>query len=291
MWDEAIWSRIFEGPATFLTGNGASHDRSAGIAKLYDPALGDNERMNALKLLRRANSLDESSVAVTMNWLNTATNSGVRENILRNLEGMTNATMKAPMMQLALNDPDPEVREQAVDNLGRYKAADPAVEQQLWDIMNSDAPQNVRGEALEALRRGGVLEHRVASLQRMAMDSNGELEDRAMALRVLRGNDEVVPMVVQQLANEAFNSQDPEQRAQIFGILDMHPDESAKVPLVYGLEDPNVEVRRRAADALSAYSDDPAVQEWLTHVAQNDADARVRREAERALEEMRRRRR
>ena len=58
-------------------------------------------------------------------------------------------------------------------------------------------------------------------------------------------------------------------------------------PLVYGLQDPNANVRARAADALSGYKSEPAVAEWLRYVAQNDADSRVRREAEQALRDRR----
>jgi hypothetical protein len=42
-------------------------------------------------------------------------------------------------------------------------------------------------------------------------------------------------------------------------------------------------VRERAADALSGFREDPAVREWLLHVAANDADPQVRREALQAL--------
>lgn len=260
------------------------------MARLNDPNASDKARLEAMKLLRRADAMDEVGVNIAMNWLNSTTNSGSRQNILRGLEGMTNASMQSTLMMFALNDADPEVREQAVDNLGRY-IADPSVEAQLWSIMNSDAPRNVREEAMNAMRRGEIPPHRIASLQATALDTNSDMEKRAMALRTLRGNKEAVPRIVASLANQAHNSQDPQLRAEIFGLLDNNPDDSAKVPLVYGLEDPSPAVRQRAADALSAYRDDPAVQDWLAHVAENDADSQVRREASRALEEIRRRRR
>jgi HEAT repeat protein len=56
-----------------------------------------------------------------------------------------------------------------------------------------------------------------------------------------------------------------------------------KLPLVYGLQDPNPIVRERAADALSGYKEDPAIVEWLRYVWENDADPRVRREAQQSL--------
>jgi HEAT repeat protein len=260
------------------------------IARLNDPSASDKDRLDALKLLRRAGAMDEAGINSTMNWLNSATNAGVRQNILRNLEGMTNTSMQSTMMQLALNDSDPKVREQAVDNLGRY-VSDPNVEAQLWGIMNSDSPKNVREEAMNALRRGPVSEARVASLQRMATDSNVDMDERLFALRALRGNEAAMPKVMSALANQAFASQDPHERARLFQAFNGFQDESLKVPLVYGLEDPNPVVRQRAADALSGFRNDPSVREWLTYVSQNDVDPQVRREAFQALENSRDRRR
>jgi HEAT repeat protein len=66
-------------------------------------------------------------------------------------------------------------------------------------------------------------------------------------------------------------------------------DPTLKVPLVYGLQDANAQVRARAADALSSHAADPAVQQWLRYVVDNDSDPRVRREAQQALEEGQRR--
>ncbi|MBC8003705.1 MAG: HEAT repeat domain-containing protein, partial [Opitutaceae bacterium] len=63
---------------------------------------------------------------------------------------------------------------------------------------------------------------------------------------------------------------------------------ATKVPLVFGLQDPNPLIRQEAADALSRHATDPAVREWLQYVASNDADPRVRREAYQALQEQRR---
>jgi len=260
------------------------------MARLNDPSGGDKNRLEALRLLRRADAMDEAGINITMNWLNSATNSGVKENILRNLEGMTNASMQSTMMQLALNDSNPRVREQAVDNLGRY-VSDPNVEAQLWGIMNSDSPQNVREEAMNALRRAPVSATRVADLKRMATDSKVDMDERLFALRALRGNDEAIPQVMSALADQAYTSQDPQLRARLFQAFDGYNDESLKVPLVYGLEDPNPVIRQRAADALSGFKSDPAVRDWLTHVSENDADPQVRREAFQALQNVSDRRR
>jgi HEAT repeat protein len=59
------------------------------------------------------------------------------------------------------------------------------------------------------------------------------------------------------------------------------------LPLVNGLQDPDPVVRRNAADSLGSYGD-PRVQQWLEHVVKNDTDEKVRGEAHRALEAVRR---
>lgn len=252
------------------------------LAQLNDPSASVQDRLRALQRLRRGNALDDTGVAIALTWLNTSTNAQVRQSILRNLEGMTNAAARAPLLQLAAYDADAEVREQAVDNLGRY-AADPQVEAKLWEIVRTDADGEVREEAINALRRGPMSETRIAAMRDHAMDQRVPLDERLVALRALRGADSAIPQVMATLAQQAQASQDPQERAQLFAAFDGFTDPSLKVPLVYGLQDPNPVIRERAADALSGFRDDPSVLEWLQYIAQNDADPRVRREALQAM--------
>ena len=90
------------------------------------------------------------------------------------------------------------------------------------------------------------------------------------------------------MANLAQNSSDPLVRTKLFQAFDGINDPSLMAPLVNGLQDPNPVVRENAADALSSFSSDPRVQQWLNHVIQNDADPRVQREAQSALEQSQR---
>ncbi len=252
------------------------------IARLNDSTANDSERLRALRLLRQGGQLNEQAVGSALAWLNGSTNSSLRENILRQMEGVTNSSLQGPLLQLARYDADAGVREQAVDNLRRY-ATNPQVEASLWDMLRTDPSEQVRNEAARALARLPVTETRQATLEQITLNPEASLDERLVALQALRRSEAQIPDTMAALAQEAFVSTDPVAKARLFDAFDGMDDPALKVPLVYGLQDPNPQVRERAADALSGYRDDPAVVEWLQYVAQNDADPQVRREALRAI--------
>jgi hypothetical protein len=256
------------------------------LAKLNDGSLPDSERLNALRLLRRNRSLDDAGMQTTLSWLQASTVDGTRREILRALEGATNAIMSQPMMTLAASDPSNGIREQAVENL-QALVNNPQVEQFLWAQLQTETDPRTRQEILEALTRGGASPERIASLQMRAQNPAAALDERLLALQALRRSETDVQQIVASFAATAQSTQDAGIRARIFDAFDGMSDPSLKVPLVYGLQDADARVRERAADALSGYATDPAVQQWLRYVADNDADPRVRREALQALEQQR----
>ena len=226
--------------------------------------------------------MNETEVAAAVSWLNSATNSGLREDILNQLEGATNSALQSPLMQLALSDADEDVRGQAVDNLGRF-AADPQVEAMLWNILSKDQSDSVREEAANALARLPVTDARRVALEKLALDPNASLDTRLVALQALQRANAGTPDTLAAVAQVAHASENPAERARWFDAFDGINDPVLKTPLVHGLQDPNPEVRERAADALSTFRSDPAVLEWLQYIAKNDVDPQVRREALRAM--------
>lgn len=252
------------------------------VQRLGNPTLSDQERLRALRLLRSGNELNSQAVTLALNWLSGATNANLRDNILRQMEGVTNSALQAPLIQFALNDPDSDVREQAVDNLRRY-IADPQVEEHLWAVLRNETDTGVRQEAMNALTRGPVSDARLALLESRTLNPEATLDERMVALQALRRANAEIPQTMAALAQWAYESEDKAERVRLFDAFDGFSDPSLKVPLVYGLQDPSPEVRERAADALSSFRSDAAVQEWLKYIAQNDDDPRVRREASRAL--------
>ena len=257
------------------------------LSRMLDVTQSERDRLGALRLLRRNEQVDDTVVQHALNWLNTSTNANVRDDILEQLDGMTNAVLKQPLLQLAMSESDPNVREEAVDNLGNF-IDDPQVEAQLWQLLNQDTDEDVRQEAARALMRAPLDDARVAQLEQKVQNAQGSLDERMTALRMLTRSGNQNPDLMASLAQEAFASEDPRVRQEFFGAFDGMDDPALKVPLVYGLQDPNPEVRERAADALSSFRSDPEVEEWLLYSAQNDDDPRVRREALRALEDSRR---
>ncbi|HMJ90671.1 MAG TPA: HEAT repeat domain-containing protein [Candidatus Acidoferrum sp.] len=245
------------------------------------------ERMQALGLLRRNGALNDAVVQHALSWIQSATNSGLRENLVRQLGGATNSLLREPMLKLASSDPEPDVREQAVENLQRF-IGDPKVESLLWDMMRTEADRGVKEQVAEALREGPMTPARLAEMRNRAVDGNSSLDERLIAVQALREAGAGSEDITASLAQFVQSTQNPDDRARVFGAFDGGTDPQMKLPLVYGLQDANANVRARAADALSGYGSDPAVAEWLTYVAQNDSDFRVRREAEEALRESRR---
>ena len=251
--------------------------------KLSDPNASDRDRLQALRLLRRNNALSDDIVQSAVAWLNSATNGNIREDLLGQLEGRTNAVLRSPLLRLAATDPDEEVRQQAVENLRRF-AGDAEVEGQLWQMLRNETEGDVREEIADALREGPASEARLASLRERALSTQSSTEERLVAMSALRDAKADASQVAAILAQQASQTQDPLERVRLFRGFDDINDPAFVPPLVQGLQDPNPSIRERAADALSDFRSDPNVQQWLRYVAENDTDPMVRREAFRGLE-------
>jgi HEAT repeat protein len=242
------------------------------------------ERTQALNLLRRNNGLSEPVIQSALSWISSATNNNLRESLVRELGGTTNSLLREPMMKLAMTDTDPNVREHAVQNLRRF-LGDPQVNSMMWTMLRNEQDRGVKEQITDALRDAPITPARVAEMRNLAVNENSTLDERLLAVQTLRRSGENAEDITTALAQFVQSTQNPDERARVFSAFDGTHDPQMKLPLVYGLQDPNANVRARAADALSGYGSDPAVAEWLRYVAQNDADFRVRREAEQALRE------
>ncbi|HWN96350.1 MAG TPA: HEAT repeat domain-containing protein [Methylomirabilota bacterium] len=264
----------------------ANEKRAALEQKVMDPNASDRDRLQALRLLRRNGAMSDAMIQHTLSWIQGATNSGLREDLVEQLGNSTNSLMREPMLKLATTDPNPDVREQAIENLRRF-VTDPQVESALWSLLRTEADGDVREQAEEALREGPMTEARQTAMRARAIDPNSSLDERLLAVQALREAGDAASEATAALAQFAQASQDPRERARVFEAFDGSSDPNMKLPLVYGLQDPNPLVRESAADALSGYKSDPAIMQWLKHVAENDADPRVRREASQSLNDRR----
>ena len=106
----------------------AAHKIAELEQKFMDPNASERDRMQALRLLRRNGALSDAVVQHTLSWLQTATNNGLREDLIQQLAGSTNLLVRDPMIKLASSDPDADVRERAVQSLRRFLGSDPQVE-------------------------------------------------------------------------------------------------------------------------------------------------------------------
>ena len=258
--------------------------------KFYDASASDRDRLRALQLIRRNRQIDDTVVTHALQWLQTTTNRNTRRQLLQNIDGVTNAAMKGPLMAMLQTEQDGNLREELIDTLSSF-AQDPALESKLWEMALNDPDGDVREEAQEALEDSPASPQRIQMLKERAASPDAPLEERLLSLRALREQDVNAPEVLNDLASLAQTSQDPVTRAKLYDAFDGINDPSLMAPLVNGLQDPNPVVRERAADALGSFASDPRIQEWLNHVIQNDADPRVKREAHQALEQSQRRNR
>ncbi|HEX7861644.1 MAG TPA: HEAT repeat domain-containing protein [Verrucomicrobiae bacterium] len=251
--------------------------------RFFDPTASDQDRLRSLRLLKRNQpQLSDEIVTQALSMMQSSTNGGTRRDLLRQLDGVTNAAMKQPLLAMLDSETTGNVRESLVDVLSDF-ATDPAVETKLWDLAVNDADEDVREEAQDALREAPTSPERVEKLRQKALSADASLDERVLSMRALREANVQMPEVVSEMAQLAQNSPDPVMRAKLFQAFDGINDQNLMAPLVNGLQDPNPVVRESAADALSSFASDPRIQEWLNHIIQNDADPRVKREAYQAL--------
>ena len=251
--------------------------------KIFDPAATEEERVQALRLLRRGDSLSNDVLLQALNTLQSSTNLNIRREIISQFNGLTNAALKQPLMALLDTETsDPAIRQQLVSALRRF-TDDPAVETKMWDLALNDPNMRVQNEAREALTRGPATPGRVDDLKTRATNPNASLDERLIAFRGLRLAKSHTPEIVSEFASLAASATDPVSRAKLFKSFNGLTDEYLMAPLVTGLQDPDPIVRQSAADSLSSFPD-PRVQEWHNHLIQTDADPTVKREAHAALE-------
>ncbi|HKS35765.1 MAG TPA: HEAT repeat domain-containing protein, partial [Verrucomicrobiae bacterium] len=231
-------------------------------AQFLDSNADANTRLRALRVLRRNRGMNDEVVNSAIGWLETATDPRMKRDLLGQLEGVTNAALKAPLLGLLAKETNGDVREQAVESLRAF-VGDSQVEDLLWQLARTDPNEDVRDQAEEALREAPMTETRTAALRQRALDPQAPLDERLIAMRALNDADVEAPEVMKAMAELVQGTQDPVERARLFRALDGVNDPSLMVPLVNGLQDANPVVREEAVDALSGFSKEPAIAQWL----------------------------
>lgn len=252
------------------------------LAQLENPSAEDRERLQALRLLRRNGAIPDEALQAALDWLGNTTNGSIRSRLLQQLSGLTNASLQAPLLALAVGNSEADVRQKAVAALRPF-VTDPQVDSQLWNLFLKESEPGLRRQAREALLEGPVSDARAATLRDRASAPGNSVEERTLAWEALRTAGKSTPEVSAALAQLAQNTTDTRDRLRIFEVFNDASDPAFIPPLVQGLQDSSPLVRARAADALSDFRSEPAVEEWFRYLAENDADPNVRRQAMRAL--------
>ena len=122
-----------------------------------DRTLSAESRIRALADLRfrDGRSLEVTRAMIEM-IMDPAIEASRRAHIIRNLDGVTFPELKPSLIQSVLNDPDPEVREEAAETLGEYlRENDQEVGEVLRRVNQTDSANRVREEAANQLRGWG----------------------------------------------------------------------------------------------------------------------------------------
>lgn len=254
------------------------------LRKLSDPSVSEKDKLQALRALRRVKPFDDDALQGALGWLQTSPDPVMRREILQQLDGITNAALRQPLLELAAST-DAKLRQQAVNNLRDF-ISDAAVEKQLWEIMQKDPDGKVREEAQEALRKGPMTPERAASLQQRAVNAEAPMDERLTALRALQKGKVDVADAANAIAQAAQHTTDVVMRANIFSALDGVHDPRLLPPLLAGVQDPSPDVRKEATEALSGFASNPNIRQWLEYIAQTDTDSQVKREAFQALKKL-----
>jgi hypothetical protein len=149
--------------------------------KLADPTASEKDKLQALHALRKSKDLSDEVLQSALSWLQSSKDGAMRREILQQLDGVTNAALRQPLLELAASSAEGRVRQQAVENLRGF-VADAGVEKQLWETMQKDPDPKVREQAQEALRKGPMTPDRAAGLQERVADAQVPLDERLTAL-------------------------------------------------------------------------------------------------------------
>jgi HEAT repeat protein len=194
------------------------------------------------------------------------------------------ATVAAPVMIRALNDPDETVRVHVIVALGRIGPADGSVATALKTIAERDPSTEFRIWAIRALGLiGGKSNVVVPTLLMMLDDANGNIRyAAAYQLGMIRPTGEVLPALLGRL-----NEGKPPARSLAAGTLGMlGPEVATEVlpALIRALRDEDEEVRKGAVKSLMMLGEAAASAAPALRQALNDRCPAIRSDAELALQ-------
>jgi len=168
-------------------------------------------------------------------------------------------------LMVALNDPEPSVREQAISVLGQFRY-EPAADSFIQSL--SDTEPSIREQAAWAL--GMLRSDRAIEALRAALgdEDDSVREQAAWALGMIRDERGVEPLL------DAARDAEPNVREQAVWSLGMIQDERAADALVAALRDEDEDVREQAAWALGMIRDERAAPALTGTLRDEDPDVR-----------------
>jgi hypothetical protein len=246
-----------------------------------DTSLPDQERLRALRILKRGDAIDEEVLQAGLSWIQTLVDPKLLGEALEQFVELQSPALRNTALQLVTTHPDEYVRRRAAQILRGLKSS--TVESEIWTALASEQSRDVQRELEDALRDIPVNSTRKAELEGRVLNSGASFSERFTAFRVLISANVASAQAVAAFANEVVAQSNPERMADLFRTLDNTGNLAAAPALINGLQVGDPGLRVRALDALGEMQVDPTVVKWLQHTANNDADERVRAEAVRVL--------
>jgi hypothetical protein len=118
---------------------------------LLDPRTEMGSKLEMLRNLRNADARSDDVVRHMANAYYSTEDPGQRADIFRQLDGVTNVELRAPLLYALENETAPQVREEAAETLHHY-LPDPDVRRWLEYVAENDPSERVRTQAAQSLR-------------------------------------------------------------------------------------------------------------------------------------------
>ncbi|MDH3420081.1 MAG: HEAT repeat domain-containing protein [Gammaproteobacteria bacterium] len=269
-----------------------------------DTSLSLRERMDALRELTPARtgmdgryaadgpeSLAGDIVAAAVDLAMTTDNAFVRAALWRQLAGVGDPGLVAPLLQVLASDPDEDVRLAAAMTLKRDFLDDPGVRDALDYAMTSDPSEKVRTEIDFSMQDA---DGQSEALRATVLNKSLTNLERTRAFSRLLGDpdatNDVDPELTAAMIEVARYTRTPHERTYALSALSRVDDPTVvELFLVALARDSDEGVRETAVRGLRLHVDDPVVREALEHAMVNDTSPLIRTVVEGTLRDERER--
>ena len=123
--------------------------------RILDAEVSARDKLRALGILRyfppEVGARDSAVVDEVLRLLDSQTDQDLRTDLVRNLKGIQDPILRLRLEELAVRDPNPAVREEAIESLTPMYSGNPSLWAWLHDVAENDPHASVRRQARDSL--------------------------------------------------------------------------------------------------------------------------------------------